>query len=810
MKATPLALLLLLTILLTTLPPSSAFSVAFASIPAQATLRAPTEITTIQRIRQRGNRMIVGVLVDQPPFGYYNAQGTLTGLDVELVRALAKEWGVIVQFVPVTPATRLQSLVNGQVDLVAAALPHTYAAEALIDFSLHYFVDNPALLTRTATALQTMAELGGKTVAAIQGDEAIPALQNALTAAADQPTITPFPDYATALSAFQAEQTAALLAYRTYLTTISGEMPGVAVALTLPEKQPFGLGIAQGDAYFRNLVDATLHRLHQNGQLAALYQQWVPTQPPPALPLMVGAWPYSFANTPGGRLPPTTRLTQIQQRGKLLVGVAYDLAPFGFVGERGSIQGFDIDLSHELARRWLGDGTALELVRVTPETAIPLLRAGQVDLIIAALPLTWHNRALIDFSQSYFDDSQSVLTRADSSVQRLADLDQKVVAVSSGLESVNEVTSLIMGAATDATGAPTVLPFQEIRSAQQALLLGQVDAVIGSSVVLAQIQQANPTLKIAVADFARQSYAIGIPPFDAQLRDQVNATLQALAADGAYAAFYQRWFDATPDPLALWFADSARTDSESQTPQLTIRLAALSVAAPSAAATLVTLRPTATAVADAAPALPLVVTATTVPQGTVLQPTATPSLIVSANITTVTVITPTAIALRPVLIATSTTSPSANRGTAAVPSPAPQSLPTTVTIRPGLNANARREPTTSAPILAVLAGGTAWPVVTIAADGQWVEVQLPAGVRAWVALPLLVPAAALAPLQPTPTTTPTPLAIHRVQATDTLASIAEKYYGAQRNWRLIYEANRTLIGDDPNALPVGVDLVIPR
>jgi nucleoid-associated protein YgaU len=294
------------------------------------------------------------------------------------------------------------------------------------------------------------------------------------------------------------------------------------------------------------------------------------------------------------------------------------------------------------------------------------------------------------------------------------------------------------------------------------------------------------------------------------LRDQVNATLQALAADGAYTAFYQRWFDATPDPLALWFADSARTDSESQTPQLTIRLAALSVAAPSAAATLVTLRPTATAVADAAPALPLVVTATTVPQGSVLQPTATPSLIVSANITTVTVITPTAIALRPVLIATSTTSPSANRGTAAVLPPAPQSLPTTVTIRPGLNANARREPTTSAPILAVLAGGTAWPVVTIAADGQWVEVQLPAGVRAWVALPLLVPAAALAPLQPTPTTTPTPLAIHRVQATDTLASIAEEYYGAQRNWRLIYEANRTLIGDDPNALPVGVDLVIPR
>lgn len=818
MKLTSLFLLLLF-LLLFPLPVRQAVS-APLSTPlmqpiTQSTDTQSTDTGTIQRIRKRGNLLLVGVLVDQPPFGYRSEQGEVMGFDVELTRALAQEWGVTVQFVPVTPATRLQSLAAGQVDLLAAALPHTYAGESLIDFSVHYFVDAPALLVRRAVPLATLAALTGKTIAAVQGDEALPALRAALPAATTEPPVTPFQAYAPALSALQAEQVDALLAYHTYLTTISTTTPAMSVVFTLPVSQPFALGVMQGDAYFRNLVDATLLRLQQNGKLTALYQQWFPDRQPPALPLVVGEWPYTFANMPGPnsvnrRQRLTTRLAQIQQRGKLLVGVAYDLAPFGFVGERGNIQGFDIDLSREFARRWLGDATALELVRVTPETAIPLLRAGQIDLIIAALPLTWRNRAMIDFSQSYFADGLSVLTRTDSTVQRLADLDQKVVAVSSGLESVNELTTLIMGSASVGATAPMVLPFQELRSAQQALLLGQVDAVIGSRVALAQFQQANPALKIAVADFARQSYAIGIPPFDAQLRDQVNFTLQSLATDGAYTTFYQQWFGATPDPLALWFADSTQIDPATQAPQLTLRPAAWSSSATPVASTAVTLRPTATA-----PALPtalilaLAPTATKPPQPLVLQPTVTP-------LATLPNAPQRPVTLPLVLLATSTT--------VATPGAIPPSLtatlapPTTVTIRTGLNANARRAPTTTAPILAVLAGSTQWPVVTIAPDGQWVEVQLPDRVRAWVAAPLLVPDAGLAALLPTPTRlpptptalpTPTLRLIHRVEATDTLAGIAKAYYGEQRHWRIIYEANRSVIGNDPNALPIGVELLLP-
>jgi nucleoid-associated protein YgaU len=45
---------------------------------------------------------------------------------------------------------------------------------------------------------------------------------------------------------------------------------------------------------------------------------------------------------------------------------------------------------------------------------------------------------------------------------------------------------------------------------------------------------------------------------------------------------------------------------------------------------------------------------------------------------------------------------------------------------------------------------------------------------------------------------------------DTMRSIAQQAYGDADLWPRIYEANRDLIGPDPNALQVGAHLRIPR
>jgi nucleoid-associated protein YgaU len=51
--------------------------------------------------------------------------------------------------------------------------------------------------------------------------------------------------------------------------------------------------------------------------------------------------------------------------------------------------------------------------------------------------------------------------------------------------------------------------------------------------------------------------------------------------------------------------------------------------------------------------------------------------------------------------------------------------------------------------------------------------------------------------------------MHVVASGETLSDIAYAYYGQAKYWREVFEANRTVIGDDPAALEVGMQLTMP-
>jgi len=51
---------------------------------------------------------------------------------------------------------------------------------------------------------------------------------------------------------------------------------------------------------------------------------------------------------------------------------------------------------------------------------------------------------------------------------------------------------------------------------------------------------------------------------------------------------------------------------------------------------------------------------------------------------------------------------------------------------------------------------------------------------------------------------------HVVVSGDTLSGIAKKYYGDAGKYMVIYEANKAVIGDNPDMIKVGMELVIPK
>ena len=119
------------------------------------------EPTDLQVIKNRGY-IIVGTKTDSPPFGFYNKEGNLVGLDIDIAYAIAERvFGdkspANIKFVPVTAQDRISKLSRKEVDILVATMSVNNKRKLVIDFSTPYFVANQKILVRKTSKITTLS-----------------------------------------------------------------------------------------------------------------------------------------------------------------------------------------------------------------------------------------------------------------------------------------------------------------------------------------------------------------------------------------------------------------------------------------------------------------------------------------------------------------------------------------------------------------------------------------------------------------------------------------------------------------------------
>jgi ABC-type amino acid transport substrate-binding protein len=227
---------------------------------------------------------------------------------------------------------------------------------------------------------------------------------------------------------------------------------------------------------------------------------------------------------------------RIRARGLVLVGVRYDLYPFGYVSEEGDVAGFGVDLGRELALRWLGDAQAVQFLQVRSDTAVEHLQAGDVDIVITALTHTQDREAGVDFGLPYFIDGQALLVRgADiAAIGGTANLEGRPVGVVAWDEAPEALEAAV-------PFTLTLQPYDRFDAAVAALGRGEVDAVADLRRRLFQGRRMLPETVI-VGQYTEAPVALAFPQNDSFFADLVNLTFQEMVTDGTYADLYARWF----------------------------------------------------------------------------------------------------------------------------------------------------------------------------------------------------------------------------------------------------------------------------
>lgn len=252
----------------------------------------------------------------------------------------------------------------------------------------------------------------------------------------------------------------------------------------------------------------------------------------PALALLAAAAlaPDAHAQGPGGAA------TQAPLR----CAVDGTFAPHAFPRLEGGVQGFQIDLFQEVAKRM---GRTITIDSASFSGLIPALNAGRYDFLCAPTTVTPERAANLLFTEGYlWTELQFGIRRGAPPIKSEEDLRGKSI-------SVNKGTPYEQWVARNAERLDLkLLAFDSQADAVQAVLQGRAQANLSGNTVVKY--SASQTRGQYVADYVlpntRMHWGTPFRQDSAAMRNQVEGIIECMKKDGTIARLSERWFGAAP------------------------------------------------------------------------------------------------------------------------------------------------------------------------------------------------------------------------------------------------------------------------
>lgn len=223
---------------------------------------------------ERRKLISVGVLGDDPPWGFRDSNGELTGIEVALAKDIAKRLNVDLALVEVNPSNRLQLLRDKRIDLLISSLSDTEERRRRVHMILpHYASAGAQLLTLKDSKLTDWEQIRHQNICAISGFA-----YNDVIEAHYQPRLLNYTLTSEALTALQEKVCIAFLGESVNIHYLLTQLPNKS-AFKSPVapmmKTPWALAIALDDAQteFARFLSYTAGQWHRSGLLLQLNEQ---------------------------------------------------------------------------------------------------------------------------------------------------------------------------------------------------------------------------------------------------------------------------------------------------------------------------------------------------------------------------------------------------------------------------------------------------------------------------------------------------------------------------------------------------------
>src|SRR5690606_13314226 len=226
----------------------------------------------LAEIKARG-AIKAGLEGTYPPFNYQDAGGKLTGSEVELAEALARELGVKVEFQPTKWDGILAALESKRLDVVINQVTISDERRKKYDFSTPYTISVIQALTRKADgdSITSAQNLAGKKVGVGLGTN----YEQWLKDNVPQADIRTYDDDPTKFQDLNVGRIDAILVDRLAAFEMVDKTGGrLAVAGEAFSRQEAGIALRKGNPALLAAIDQALGKLRDDGTLSKLSEKW--------------------------------------------------------------------------------------------------------------------------------------------------------------------------------------------------------------------------------------------------------------------------------------------------------------------------------------------------------------------------------------------------------------------------------------------------------------------------------------------------------------------------------------------------------
>jgi len=227
-----------------------------------------------------------------------------------------------------------------------------------------------------------------------------------------------------------------------------------------------------------------------------------------------------------------------QAQQPIKTGVDATFAPHAMPKLGGGLEGFNIDLGNEIAKRLRRH---IEIDGTEYSALIPGMNAKKYDFILAPTTATPERAKQMLFSEGYMEtDYRFLQKKNDKAIASLDDLKGKTISLNKGsaYEAWARQNADKYGFKFDVYGNNA--------DAVQAVLSGRADANLAGHTVAMWAAKQNAQLKTSYTYKTGLVWALAFRLDDKAGRAQINMMIKCMKQDGTIAKLHEKWFGEAP------------------------------------------------------------------------------------------------------------------------------------------------------------------------------------------------------------------------------------------------------------------------